>query len=241
MGRVVEAKVFLRSFFIQSSWNFEGMQAMGFLWALEPVLDERYGDSGEERAKAARRYLDPLNTHPFFAPALLGIAVNLERRGEGARAAAIMKSAMGPFGGTGDSFFWGGVKPFLCLIAVMALFFGFTAAPAALVALWLAFTVAFRWYAFSLGCERGEEGAKALLSKGFLRMTRWLKGAAACLAAIFVVAFAVKTFPAHSKMPLYSLGASAFVLFVAYAGKRRINPILILYAASLVAALIWMR
>ncbi|TMA33943.1 MAG: PTS system mannose/fructose/sorbose family transporter subunit IID, partial [Deltaproteobacteria bacterium] len=72
-------RVFLRSLFLQASWNPRGMQNVGFADAIGPALTELYPEPAE-RAKAVARHLEFFNCHPYMAAAILGGAVRLEER-----------------------------------------------------------------------------------------------------------------------------------------------------------------
>src|SRR6202158_716611 len=73
--------VFLRSLFLQASWNPQGMQNLGLAYALFPALKELYPNQDELMA-AVRRHLSFFNTHPYVAAALLGGVLHHELRSE---------------------------------------------------------------------------------------------------------------------------------------------------------------
>ena len=67
---------FWRMFFgLQISWNYERMQALGFCWAMEPILRRVYPRK-EEYVEGLQRHLTFFNTSPIIgAPLILGSAV----------------------------------------------------------------------------------------------------------------------------------------------------------------------
>jgi PTS system mannose-specific IID component len=121
--RIVLARVLMRSFALQASWNFERLQSLGVLYSLGPAL--RCMFQGEELVKAYRRHLEYFNTHPFLASPILGAILSLEEsrnRGEESFLGVqeFKGMVMAPYAAMGDAFFWGGVRP---LCAGIALFF----------------------------------------------------------------------------------------------------------------------
>src|SRR6184192_3962641 len=116
-------RVFLRSLFLQASWNPRGMQNVGFADAIGPALTELYPEPAE-RAKAVARHLEFFNCHPYMAAAILGGAVRLEERvasGElPAQTVSSFKSTLGPpFAALGDGFFWLALRPTSALAAAV--------------------------------------------------------------------------------------------------------------------------
>jgi PTS system mannose-specific IID component len=121
--RIVLARVLMRSFALQASWNFERLQSLGVLYALGPALRRMF--QGEELVKAYRRHLEYFNTHPFLASPILGAILSLEEsrsRGEESYLGVqeFKGMVMAPYAAMGDAFFWGAVRP---LCAGIALFF----------------------------------------------------------------------------------------------------------------------
>lgn len=68
-----------RSFFIGTGFSTRGLQIIGFMYAMEPGLALLYPDE-EQRRQARQRYLPMFNTHPFWAPLLVGVFLSLEQR-----------------------------------------------------------------------------------------------------------------------------------------------------------------
>ena len=97
-------KSFWRFFWsFEISWNYERMQALGFAWAMEPVL-RRLHPNKENYAAALQRHLVFFNTSPVVgAPLILGSAVSMEEAGAPASAEGIKVGLMGPMAGIGDT------------------------------------------------------------------------------------------------------------------------------------------
>ncbi|HLL83762.1 MAG TPA: PTS system mannose/fructose/sorbose family transporter subunit IID [Longimicrobium sp.] len=111
----VRLRVFLRSFFLQASWNPQGMQNLGLAYALYPALKHLYPEP-EQRIAAVRRHLVFFNTHPYVAAAIVGGVLHHEERiargEEGVERVVAFKAAlMGPLAAVGDGFFWLSLKP----------------------------------------------------------------------------------------------------------------------------------
>lgn len=63
----------IRSSFLQASFNYERMQACGFLWSMLPVLKKIHGDDKEALSLAMTDNLEFINTHPN--PIVLIVAI----------------------------------------------------------------------------------------------------------------------------------------------------------------------
>jgi mannose/fructose/N-acetylgalactosamine-specific phosphotransferase system component IID len=88
---------------LQWSWNYERMQALGFLWAMLPILKKKYPEKDELRT-AMERHIAFYNTNPQVgSPSIFGAAVALEAGGAGEAADSIKVGLMGPFAGIGDT------------------------------------------------------------------------------------------------------------------------------------------
>lgn len=175
---------------LQASWSFQGMQALGFAYAMEPALRRLYG-GGEAYRRGVSRHLKFFNTHPFLAAAVLGGAVRVEAEGgdgadEGVR--RLKNGLMGPLGAVGDCFYWGALKPLLVLAALHLACRGVLWAPAAFVATFGACNLAGRGYAFVQGYRRGSGVADFLSCWGLLRWARRCQFLAALLLGALLAA-----------------------------------------------------
>ena len=94
------------SCFLQASFNYERMQACGWLWGMLPGLQKIH--TNKEDLKASRAHnLDFLNTHPFLVTFVMGIVLSLEQnKADTATIRYVRISAAGPLGGIGDALFW---------------------------------------------------------------------------------------------------------------------------------------
>lgn len=109
--------VIARSLFLQTCWNFQGMQNIGFSFALVPLA--RALHAGPEGQKALlKRHLEFFNTHPYSAAIILGVVCRLEEAGDTEAASRIKASMMGPLAALGDTVYWAMLKPALALLTV---------------------------------------------------------------------------------------------------------------------------
>ncbi|GAQ25283.1 MULTISPECIES: PTS system mannose/fructose/sorbose family transporter subunit IID [Tepidanaerobacter] len=106
-------RLFWRSWPIMASFNYERLQAQGFVFALMPFLRDLYTKK-EDFIAAMKRHLTFFNTTPQCAPFILGTTLALEEEYaknpdgfdvETINAAKV--ALMGPLAAIGDSFFWG--------------------------------------------------------------------------------------------------------------------------------------
>jgi mannose/fructose/N-acetylgalactosamine-specific phosphotransferase system component IID len=100
-------RAFWRYFWsFQISWNYERMQALGFAYAMEPVLRKLFPDNAAYSA-ALQRHLVFFNTNPVVgAPLILGSAIAMEEAGAPASAEGVKVALMGPLAGVGDTIIW---------------------------------------------------------------------------------------------------------------------------------------
>jgi mannose/fructose/N-acetylgalactosamine-specific phosphotransferase system component IID len=127
MKKIIKIRIFLRSFLIQTGWNYERMQNVGYAFAIFPALV--LNRSKEVLYKALVRHLENFNTQPIMSSMVLGVSVKLEeelasREGPEAdeieKRIRITKRSMGSaLGAIGDRFFWGILFPITVGIIVL--------------------------------------------------------------------------------------------------------------------------
>lgn len=94
------------SCFLQASFNYERMQACGWLWGMLPGLQKIHTNKEDLKASMAHN-LDFLNTHPFLVTFVMGIVLSLEQnKADTATIRSVRISVAGPLGGIGDALFW---------------------------------------------------------------------------------------------------------------------------------------
>lgn len=99
-------KMVWMSCFLQASFNYERMQAAGWLWGMLPGLQKIHTNKEDLKASMAHN-LDFLNTHPFLVTFVMGIVLSLEQNKVDTQTIRSVRiSAAGPLGGIGDALFW---------------------------------------------------------------------------------------------------------------------------------------
>lgn len=107
-------KVFWRGIFMQFSWNYERMQALGYCWTILPVLKKIYKDDSQGLKSAVTRNLEFFNTHPYMAMPIMGISLAMEEAAsdgeevDGNAISSVKVALMGPLAGIGVSLSTGG-------------------------------------------------------------------------------------------------------------------------------------
>jgi len=124
----VTAKIFFRSFFLQAVWNYDRMQAAGFLFSIFPRLKELYVKN--RLIEACKRHLGYFNTHPYMVSFVLGFVAREEERvkNEGYAAVVSLNKAKlqmaGPLAALGDKLFWSTWRPLAGLMGVFCILSG---------------------------------------------------------------------------------------------------------------------
>ena len=100
-------KMVWRSLNLQGSFNYERMQANGWLYGILPGLLAIHGEGTEDLKLSMGHNLEFFNTHPFLVTFVMGIVLSLEQqKADIGTIRAVRVAAMGPLGGIGDAIFW---------------------------------------------------------------------------------------------------------------------------------------
>ncbi|MBV7434681.1 PTS system mannose/fructose/sorbose family transporter subunit IID [Cardiobacteriaceae bacterium TAE3-ERU3] len=95
-----------RSLLLQASFNYERMQANGWLYTIMPGLRKIHKNENDLK-KSMAMHLEFFNTHPFLVTFISGLILAMEESKERIDTIrAIKVSTMGPGGGIGDAVFW---------------------------------------------------------------------------------------------------------------------------------------
>ncbi len=238
LSRGVLWRVFFRSLFLQASWNPQGMQNLGLVYALFPALEELYPDKAAQEV-AVRRHLVFFNTHPYVAAAIVGGVLYHEQRiaqGEEPpdRVVAFKSALMGPLAALGDGFFWLSLKP--AVGAVCAALVPVLHAWAAVLFLvlynlvHLTLRARLFWLGLSLGDRLVEAVARANLPSRGAKLRAVAAGSAGGLAAWLAAAFGTNAGGQYALLlwaVCLAVGAASYVLVA-----RRVPNYVVLYVAA---------
>lgn len=153
-------KMFLRSYFLLSSFNYERMQNGGVAYTLIPAIKKLYS-SKADRAAALKRHLEFFNTHPFMANPIFGVTLALEEeRSNGANVddaaiSGVKIGMMGPLAGAGDPLFWFTLRPIMLSLGASLAVSGNVAGPFVFFILWNIMAAVVKWYTQEFGYRAG--------------------------------------------------------------------------------------
>ena len=180
-GAGVALKIFLSSLFIQASFNYRGMQNLGFAFSLLP-LAKLPGSDKKQLVAFLTRHLQLFNTHPYLSAPIIGSVIHMEKvkAGEdtvGAATVNLKNALMGPYAALGDSFFWGAMKPLAAVFSVLLALEENLIAPWAMLLLYNPAHLWVRVWGFVEGYRFGKEGINFIRYLELPRLTgriRWL-------------------------------------------------------------------
>lgn len=233
MKKMVLFRIFLRSLTIQASFNFYRMQSLGFAFSLLP-LARRERDQ-KRLSDSLTKHLDIFNTHPYLTALVIGAVVRLEEEGDAAAADHLKKAVMGPYAAIGDTFFWGALRSFSTVTAVLLALKGILLAPLALLLLYNPTHLWVRGKGFIEGYRRGKgsidfirvldlpgvAGRIRLLSLILIGILSAVAGEIACRSWTFL-----------PEIPTMMIVLVSIIL--CFTGVRRgISPVTILYGMTL--------
>ena len=168
-------KMFVRSWFLLGSFNFERMQSIGFCVTLIPALKKLY--KGDELKDALKRHLEFFNTQPFISAPIMGVTAAMEeQRANGApiddaSISGVKVGLMGPLAGVGDPIFWGTLRPVLAALGASIAVGGSIVGP---LIFFLGFNVirlATKWYGLKYGYEKGTQMVSDMAGNALQKLT----------------------------------------------------------------------
>ena len=152
---------FIRSNFLQASWNMERMQGLGYCFGMVPILKRLY--EGEELKQALKRHLEFYNTQPFVTAPIIGITAAMEeKKANGADIPdsvinGIKVGMMGPLAGVGDPIFWGTLRPITAALGASIAASGSLLGPLTFFVLFNAVRLFVRYYGITYGYNKGTD------------------------------------------------------------------------------------
>ena len=174
-------KMAWRSVFLQASFNYERMQAAGWLFGILPGLEKIHTDK-DDLAASMSHNLEFFNTHPFLVTFVMGIVLSLEQnKADIQTIRAVRVSAMGPLGGIGDALFWFTLVPIVAGMTSNMALQGSVAAPFIFLIVFNIFQFVIRYWLMHWSYKMGTQ-AIGILTANAKEFTR-----AASILGVFVV------------------------------------------------------
>ena len=180
-------KMAWRSCFLQASFNYERMQAAGWLYSIIPGLEKIHTNKNDLAASMSHN-LEFFNTHPFLVTFVMGIVLSLEQnKVDIPTIRAVRVAAMGPLGGIGDALFWLTLVPITAGITSNMAINGNAAAPIIFLVIFNVVQFALRFWLMNWSYKLGTSAIDALTAN-MQAFTR-----AASIMGVFVVGCLVVT------------------------------------------------
>ncbi len=180
-------KMAWRSCFLQASFNYERMQAAGWLYSIIPGLENIHTNKNDLAASMSHN-LEFFNTHPFLVTFVMGIVLSLEQnKVDIPTIRAVRVAAMGPLGGIGDALFWLTLVPITAGITSNMAINGNAAAPIIFLVIFNVVQFALRFWLMNWSYKLGTSAIDALTAN-MQAFTR-----AASIMGVFVVGCLVVT------------------------------------------------
>jgi len=235
MKRSTLFSIFIRSLTIQVSFNFRRMQNLGFAFAMFPLIAKLRKDRKEMGIFLAR-HLQMFNTHPYLASSITGSVARIEETACTLESAEDLKKAlMGPYAAIGDSFFWGALRSFSAVGAVILALAGTLLAPLAFLLLYTPAQLWVRVKGFLEGYRCGRNGIGFIRALDLPKESIKIRYLSLILIGILAAVAVDTTGRSWNFSPGMPGGAVGLVLLLlVFAGVRLgISAVKILYGMSL--------
>jgi fructoselysine/glucoselysine PTS system EIID component len=175
-------KVFWRSCMLDSSWNYERQQNLGYSFAMTPVVKRLYEDGSEEQRRAYHRGLDFMAVTPQLSTLLMGINAAMEEENannedfDDSSIVAVKTSLMGPLAGIGDSLIAGTLRIIATGVAIGFSQQGSLLGPVLLLLLFNIPGFAIRWLGMKYGYRYGSSFIKNAAEDGLMEKVSYAAG-----------------------------------------------------------------
>ncbi len=254
LGWMTLASAFIRSFFLQTMWNFERYLNYGFAFVLVPVFKKLYPP--EARGAALSRHLEYFNTHPYMASFILGAVARMEaeraqepkprQRQKEDEINALKVGMMGPLAAMGDNLFWATIRPYCGLLAVTlvlskSFWIGgqYWVIPLLFLVVYNVAHVGLRLMGFLQGYRKSDQVVLTLRQYGFQQAIRGLRLASVVLLGVLIVF--VNLSDLEHRVYLFTLKLTFFTAIVGlftFVLHKKISPSQIFYAVVLFALML---
>lgn len=219
------------------------MQAMGFAFAISPALKKIYKEK-TEFLSALKRHMEFFNTQPYMAAPIIGAAIKMEQDVKQGKlspddVSLFKKSLMGPYGAIGDAYFWGSLKPFASVFAVLLLTLsaGLWAAAAFLIIyniphLWM------RIRGLTAGCNMGIDVVDYIKSLDIPEWGKRIRYLTICLLGAALAFYYQRNGYASADI-VSAVGIFSIVLFFAYLMQKGFSASMLVYVTFVLCAAYW--
>lgn len=175
-------KMVWRSLNLQASFNYERMQAAGWLYCILPGLEKIHGDNKKDLQRSMEHNLEFFNTHPFLVTFVMGIVLSMEQQKADINTIrAVRVAAMGPLGGIGDAIFWFTLVPITAGITANMAINGSLAGPILFLLIFNIVQFAIRFWLMNWSYKLGSQAIE-MLTANAKEFTR-----AASMLGVFIV------------------------------------------------------
>ncbi|MCC7667790.1 PTS system mannose/fructose/sorbose family transporter subunit IID [Liquorilactobacillus satsumensis] len=163
------------TFFCQSNYNYERMQATGFLHAIAEPLKKFYKDDQEGLKKACERHMEFFNTEPNAGGGILGVTLALEeKKAQGAEIddemiSSIKTGLMGPLAGIGDTIWQGTLSPIALSVTLGLAMSGNLLGPLLYILIVCGVLFGIGYFSFTGGYYAGRDGVNKILKSGLIK------------------------------------------------------------------------
>ncbi|MCU9813658.1 PTS system mannose/fructose/sorbose family transporter subunit IID [Paraclostridium sp. AKS73] len=164
-------KMAFRSMFLQASFNYERMQAGGWLYSILPGLKKIHKNK-DDLATSMKHNLEFFNCHPFLITFVMGIILSLEQKKSDVQTIRSLRvAAMGPLGGIGDAIFWFTLLPIAAGVGANLALQGSIAGPIVFLLMFNIVHLGLRFWLMHWSYKAGVDGI-ARLTKNAKEFTR---------------------------------------------------------------------
>jgi mannose PTS system EIID component len=195
-------RVAMRAHFMMSAWNFQRMLNLGFLYSLSPAF-KVLCKTPEKQRSFLERHVIFFNTHPYFASYILGMVIKKEEQMANSTETSeqeqsiesLKRMFMGPLGALGDAFFWGTLRPFFGLTAIVITILTYSwpklfwVAPVTFLLLYNIFHEYIRFTGVFLGYHKAEQTIQYIQKLNLQKAMNWIQNLGILFAGILIGLF----------------------------------------------------
>lgn len=169
--------MFVRSWFLLGSFNFERMQSVGFCVTLIPAIKRLYTKKEDQKA-ALKRHLEFFNTQPFISAPIMGVTAAMEEQKangveiDDASISGVKVGLMGPLAGVGDPVFWGTLRPVVAALGASIAIGGSLLGPLLFFVIFNVLRLATKWFGLKYGYQKGTEIVSDMAGNTLQKLTQ---------------------------------------------------------------------